>query len=84
MAFLLENGELSRNTLEPAVPDGLSELSTSLHSLIEFLDIRDDFIKVAAQGSVPLNAGPNRKELILWIQNLGEGQLTRRCDHRNW
>lgn len=68
--FCLQNGEFSRNTPEPAVPDGLNELSAPLHSLIEFLDIHDDFIKFAAQASAPLNAGPNRKELALWIQNL--------------
>ncbi len=28
--------------------------------------------KVAAQASAPLNAGPNREELTLWIQNLSE------------
>jgi hypothetical protein len=85
--FCLQNGEFSRNTPEPAVPDGLGELSTPLRSLIEFLDIHDDFIKVAAQASASLNAGPNRDELTLWIKNLSEkreGQLTRRCDYRNW
>ena len=70
--FCLQNGELSRNTPEPAVPDGLDELSTPLRSLIEFLDIHDDFIKVAAQASAPLNAGPNRDELTLSIKNLSE------------
>lgn len=70
--FCLQNGELSRNTPEPAVPDGLGELSTPLRSLIEFLDIHDDFVKVAAQASASLNAGPNRDKLTLWIKNLSE------------
>src|SRR5438270_8172469 len=68
--FCLQNGEFSRNTPEPAVPDGLNELSAPLHSLIEFIDLREDFIKVSAHASAPLNGSLNRKELALWIQNL--------------
>ncbi|HEY2169932.1 MAG TPA: hypothetical protein VGJ30_09935 [Candidatus Angelobacter sp.] len=68
----LQNGEFSQNISEPAVPDGLGELSAPLHSLIEFLDLREDFIKVAAQASAPLNAGPNRKELASWIHDLSQ------------
>jgi hypothetical protein len=68
----LQNGEFSRNTPEPDVPDGLGELCAPLHSLIEFLDLREDFIKVAAQASAPLNAGPNRKDLASWIHDLSQ------------
>jgi len=66
----LQNGEFSRNALEPAVPDGLNELSAPLHALIEFIDLREDFIKVSASASAPLNGRLNRKGLALWIQNL--------------
>jgi hypothetical protein len=68
----VQNGEFSQNTPEPAVPDGLNELSAPLHSLLEFIDLYEDLIKVSAQASAPLNAGPSREELTLWIQNLSE------------
>jgi len=40
--------------------------------LIEFLGIDEDLVEVAASASAPLNAGPGRKELAEWIQNLPE------------
>jgi hypothetical protein len=64
--------EFSGEALEPPVPAGLGELSASLHSLIEFLGIDENLIEVAALASAPLNAGPTRKELVEWIQNLPE------------
>ena len=54
------------------MPPGLGELSASLHSLMEFLGINEDLVEVAALASAPLNAGPGRKELAGWIQNLPE------------
>ena len=64
--------EFSGEALEPPVPAGLGELSASLHSLIEFLGIDENLIEVAALASAPLNAGPSRKELVEWVQNLPE------------
>ncbi len=64
--------EFSGEGREPPVPAGLGELSASLHSLMEFLGIDEDLVEVAALASAPLNAGPGRKELAEWVQNLPE------------
>ena len=54
------------------VPAGLQELSGPLDALIEFLEIDEDLVDVAAQASSPLAAGPSRKELSAWIRGLPE------------
>jgi len=54
------------------VPAGLQELSGPLDALIEFLEIDEDLVDVAAQVSSPLAAGPSRKELSAWIRGLPE------------
>ena len=46
--------------------------SCSLHALIEFLEIDEDLLEAAAQGSNPLAAGPSRRELSAWIRGLSE------------
>ncbi len=58
--------------LEPPVPAGLKELSGPLYALIEFLEIDEDLVEVAAQASKPLAAGPSRRELSAWIRGLPE------------
>jgi hypothetical protein len=50
----------------------LGELSGPLHALIEFLEIDEDLVEVAAQASKPLAAGPSRRELSAWIRGLPE------------
>jgi hypothetical protein len=50
----------------------LQELSGSLDALIEFLEIDEDLVEVAAQASEPLTAGPSRKELSAWIRGMPE------------
>jgi hypothetical protein len=67
-----QDGGLDEDNLEPPVPAGLEELSGSLHALIEFLEIDEDLLEVAAQGSNPLAAGPSRRELSAWIRGLPE------------
>lgn len=67
-----QNEEVGDDELEPAVPAGLSELSTSLHSLIEFLGIDEDLVEIAATASALLNAGLDEEELATWIQSLPE------------
>ena len=42
------------------------------HALIEFLEIDEDLVEVAAQASKPLAAGPSRRELSAWIRGLPE------------
>jgi hypothetical protein len=58
-----QDGGLGEDELEPPVPAGLQELSGPLDALIEFLEIDEDLVEVAAQASEPLTAGPSRKEL---------------------
>jgi hypothetical protein len=43
-----------------------------LGALIEFLEIDEDLVEVAAQASNPLAAGPGRRELSAWIRGLPE------------
>jgi len=47
-------------------------LSGPLDALIEFLEIDEDLVEVAAQASEPLTAGPSRKELSAWIRGMPE------------
>jgi len=54
------------------VPAGLKELSGPLYALIEFLEIDEDLVEIAAQASKPLAAGPTRRELSAWIRSMPE------------
>jgi len=67
-----QDGGLDEDELEPPVPAGLQELSGSLDALIEFLEINEDLVEVAAQASKPLAVGPSRKEVSAWIRGLSE------------
>ena len=68
----VECEDISTEAIEPAVPDGLNELSASVESLIEFLGIDEDLVRVAAAASAPLKAGPSNEELAAWIRSLPE------------
>ena len=67
-----QDGGLDEDELEPPVPAGMQELSGPLDALIEFLEIDEDLVEVAAQASKPLAAGPTRRELSAWIRSLPE------------
>jgi len=67
-----QDGGLDEDEMEPPVPAGLQELSGSLDALIDFLEINEDLVEVAAQASKPLAAGPSREELSAWIRGLPE------------
>ncbi|HEY1468206.1 MAG TPA: hypothetical protein VGF61_04135 [Candidatus Acidoferrum sp.] len=69
-----QDEEFGQDELEPPVPAGLGELSAPLHALIEFLEIDEDLVEVAAHASDPLAAGPSRKEVSAWIRSLSERQ----------
>jgi len=71
-----QDGGLDEDKLEPPVPAGLEELSGPLHALIEFLEIDEDLLEVAAQASKPLTAGASRRELCTWIRRLPEKDKT--------
>jgi hypothetical protein len=70
----VQNGEVPDKQPEPPVPAGLGRLSASLGSLIEFLAIDEDLVAAAAANSAPLNAGPSREDLDIWIRSLPEDQ----------
>jgi hypothetical protein len=70
--FCAQNEEFSDEVLEPPLPVGLRELSAPYDSLIEFLGIDEDLVEVASSGSMPLRAGPSRKDLATWIRGLPE------------
>jgi len=67
-----QDGGLDEDELEPPVPTGLQELSGPLDALIEFLEIDENLVEVAAEASSPLAAGPSRKEFSAWIRGLPE------------
>ena len=67
-----QDGGLDEDEMEPPVPAGLRQLSGSLDALIEFLEINEDLVEVAAQASKPLAAGPSRKGVAAWIRGLSE------------
>src|SRR5437868_8405556 len=71
-----QDGGLDEDALEPPVPVGLQELSGPLDALIEFLEIDEDLLEVAAQASKPLTAGASRRELCTWIRRLPEKDKT--------
>jgi len=63
-----QSGELHDDDLEPPVPAGLAELSASLESLVEFLRVDTDLVRVAAGASLPL-AGvvPDPADVRRWL-----------------
>jgi hypothetical protein len=71
-----QDGGLDEDKLEPPVPAGLEELSGPLHALIEFLEIDEGLLEVAAQASKPLATGASRRELCTWIRRLPEKDKT--------
>jgi hypothetical protein len=66
-----QNCDLDDEEIEPPVPPGLGKLSTSLKSLVDFLDIDNDLVKVAAQKS-PVQNEPtlDRNDIQAWIANV--------------
>jgi hypothetical protein len=70
----VQNEEFDEADTEPPVPNGLGELSAPLHSLIEFLEIDEDLVEIAAAASAALDAGPRRNELDAWIRSLPQNE----------
>jgi hypothetical protein len=60
--------------LEPPVPPGLAKLSTSLLTLVEFLQVEDELIEVAAaSSSARVDAQPTPDELGRWLKSIPVG-----------
>ncbi len=66
-----QGGDLDDDDVEPPVPAGLARLSAPLESLVEFLRIDTDLIRVAAAAS-PAPAGAREKpaEVREWVARL--------------
>ena len=66
-----QNDELDDEEVEPPVPPGLGQLSTSLESLAEFVRIDGDLLHVAAEASPSLeDSALNRDEIRGWVGKL--------------
>ena len=63
--------DVGEEAIEPPVPAGLGALTAAQRSLVEFLDIDEDFLAAAAQASPPV---PNRTdslhEISQWVAAL--------------
>jgi hypothetical protein len=79
-----QDGGLDEDEMEPRVPADLQQLSGSLDALIEFLEINEDLVEVAARASKPLAAGPSRKEVSARIRRLSEKDRTSCSLLRSW
>jgi len=63
-----QSEELHEDELEPPVPAGLQSLSGSLKSFIEFMDLGDALVEVAARASEQPAAAPARDDLSEWVR----------------
>ena len=67
----VQNGDLDEDDVEPLVPAGLASLNASLESLIEFMRIDTDLVRVAASTSAELrDSEPNLAKIRTWIAKL--------------
>lgn len=67
----VQAGELDDEDVEPPVPPGLGELSTSLESLAEFLRLDGDLLHVVAEASQRLgDSGLDREAVRAWVGKL--------------
>lgn len=67
----IETGSLRDNSTEPPIPVGLKDLTASLRSLADFLDIDSELIEVAAERSGRRHANdPCVSRLKGWIRSL--------------
>ena len=70
----VQNEEVSGNEPGPPVPPGLAQLSPSLESLIDFLEIDEDLVAIAATASAPAGTSPTHDDFGAWIRNLPENE----------
>ena len=69
--LLVQEGALDDDTLEPPVPPRLADLSVSLQSLADFLQIDLDLITAAAEQSDPdLVVGVSTENFVKWVSEL--------------
>lgn len=66
-----QGGDLDDEEVEPPVPAGLTQLSASLESLVEFLRVDMNLLQVAATASSPLaDSEPKPAEIRQWLARL--------------
>lgn len=66
-----EYDDYDKETLEPPVPPGLAELNESLISLVEFLEVDQDWLDAAAARSVSLKDTIFSQEAVhQWLANM--------------
>ncbi|HEX4608304.1 MAG TPA: hypothetical protein VH092_08870 [Urbifossiella sp.] len=74
----VETGEVDPETIEPAVPPGLGQLTAPLERLADFIRVDPDLIEVAAETSAEVAAtGPSAQELAGWVAGLPAAEKNR-------
>lgn len=68
--FAIQWDEVDDEDTEPPVPAGLANLSASLRAIAEFLDIDEDLMAVAAEGSPDAGMHDDGGNLAEWIATL--------------
>jgi hypothetical protein len=74
--LLAAQDELDDDEPEPPVPPGLGTLSPALRAFADFLRLDPDLVRVAAECSPPMVAGPDEDALPGWIATLPEAEKT--------
>jgi hypothetical protein len=65
------NDDLPEETIEPPVPAGLGKLTAAQRSLVEFLDIDEDFLAAAARASAPVSdRTESPHEMAQWVTTI--------------
>ena len=72
----LQQGQVEDEDLEPIVPAGLSEPSSSLERLMDFLSLPEILVEVAAMNSAPLQESSKPVELKSLVCALTEKEKT--------
>ena len=71
----VQNEEVDDDQPEPPVPAGLRNLSETLKRLVEFLNIDQELIEAASEGSADSDADSQSKDLLArWITGLPEDE----------
>ena len=67
----VQGGDLEDEAVEPPVPPGLGQLSACLESMVEFLRIDADLLRVVSNSSRPLaDASLKHDEVMAWVAKL--------------
>jgi hypothetical protein len=66
--------ELDDEALEPAVPRGLTSLSTAQQTLASFLRLDPNLLDVASEASKPLRPALSRQLIHTWVRGLADSE----------